>query len=60
MVAAGLVGLGYCVLAGYRVRRAGLDEAEFRKRLQRLVAINLASVAGAGLGLALLVVGLAL
>lgn len=54
LVAGGLVGLGYCIREGYRIRGAGLPSAEVNARLRRLVSVNLASVAGAALGLALL------
>lgn len=60
MVAAGLAGLGHCIRTGYAIRREKPDPEAARARLQRLVAVNLASVAGAALGLALVVVGLTL
>ena len=60
LVAAGLVGLGYCIRQGLLIRRAGLPPAAIHARLHRLVAINLGSVALAGLGLALVVAGLML
>ncbi|TPE48287.1 hypothetical protein [Amaricoccus solimangrovi] len=60
MVAAGLIGLGYCVRAGFRIRREkpAPDVAEARFRL--LLVVNFASVGLAALGLGLLVVGLVL
>jgi hypothetical protein len=54
LVTAGLVGLAHCVREGYRARREGGTPAEMTARLRGLVAVNLASVAGAALGLALL------
>ena len=57
---AGLSGLGYCIVQGLRIRRASLPLTEIQARLHRLVAINLGSVALAGLGLAILVMGLML
>ena len=57
---AGLVGLAYCIVQGLRIRRASLPPPEIHARLHRLVAINLGSVALAGLGLAILVMGLML
>ena len=45
---------------GFRIRRAALPPAEIHTRLHRLVAINLASVALATLGLAALIAGLML
>ena len=57
---AGLSGLGYCIVQGLRIRRAGLPPAEIHARLHRLLAVNLGSVALAALGLAILVAGLML
>ena len=56
----GLAGLGYCIVEGLRIRRAGLPPAEIHARLHRLLAINLGSVALAALGLAILLAGLML
>lgn len=60
VTAAGIAGLGYCILAGFRIRKAGLPPAEITARLQKLLAVNLGSVATAALGLAILVAGLML
>ena len=60
LVLAGLGGLAYCIRRGYAIRGAGLPAEEIRASLQRLIAINLASVGTAALGLALVVVGLVL
>ncbi len=60
LVAAGLFGLGYCIWKGFAVRRSGSDPAAARATLNRLLAVNLASVGLAGLGLAMLVIGLTL
>ena len=60
MTFAGLGGLGYCIVQGLRIRRAGLPPAEIHARLHRLLAINLGSVALAALGLAVLLAGLML
>jgi hypothetical protein len=60
LVAAGLFGLGWCIRAGYVIRREKPDPAEIRARLTRLLAINLGSVGLAALGLAMLVAGLML
>jgi hypothetical protein len=56
MVAAGMVGLTWCIYRGYRLARTGLPAEEMRRQLQRLVPVNLASVGIAGLGLAVLLV----
>jgi hypothetical protein len=60
IVGAGLLGLAHCIRAGYAIRREAPPPEAARARLQRLVAINLASVALAGVGLALVVAGLML
>jgi hypothetical protein len=60
LVAAGLIGLTYCIREGFRIRRSGDAPEAMRARLQRLVAINLASVGLAALGLGLIVAGLTL
>jgi hypothetical protein len=57
---AGLAGLGWCILQGLRIRRAGLPPAEVHARLHKLIAINLGSVAVAALGLAAVCAGLLL
>jgi hypothetical protein len=54
LVAAGLAGLGWCIAQGYRIRAEGGTGAEVAAKLKGLIAVNLASVAGAALGLALL------
>ncbi|MFN3575467.1 MAG: hypothetical protein ACK4TJ_00550 [Tabrizicola sp.] len=56
----GVAGLGYCILAATRARRAGLDDAAMRAALQRVVTLNLAAVAVSALGLAAVVAGILL
>ena len=60
LIVAGLFGLGFCIRTGYAIKREKPDPAEIRARLNRLLAINLGSVALAALGLAMLVAGLML
>ncbi|RVT85926.1 hypothetical protein DXV76_05865 [Rhodobacteraceae bacterium CCMM004] len=55
---AGLAGLVGCILAALKARRAGLDDAAMRARLQRLVAWNMGALGLSVLGLMLVVVGL--
>jgi hypothetical protein len=57
LVAAGIFGLGYCIRAGYAIRRDKPAPEVARVVLQRLVAVNLASVGCAAIGLGLIVVG---
>jgi hypothetical protein len=56
----GLAGLVYCILAAARAKRAGLDDAAMRAKLQRVVTINLAAVGVSALGLAAVVAGILL
>lgn len=56
----GLAGLGYCVFRAVRARRAGLDDAEMRAELQRVVAINMGAMGLSALGLAMVVSGILL
>jgi hypothetical protein len=60
LAAGGLAGLGYCMAQGFAIRREKPAPEVVRARLQRLVAVNLGSVALASLGLALVVAGLML
>lgn len=54
----GLLGLVACIVMAARARAAGLDDADLRARLQRVVTVNLASLAVSGLGLMIVIVGL--
>lgn len=60
MVAAGIAGLGHCIVTGYAIRREKPGPDEARARLNRLLVVNLGSVSLAALGLAVLVIGLVL
>ena len=55
---AGIAGLVWCILAVARARRAGLDDAALRTRLQQVVAWNLGALGVSALGLMLVVLGL--
>lgn len=57
---AGLAGIVWCILAVTRAKRAGLDDAALRARLQRVVAINLAALFVSVLGLMMVVIGVVL
>ena len=54
----GLIGLIYCIFAGIKVRRSGLEDAAMRTALQKLVAVNMAALLLSVLGLMLVVVGI--
>ena len=53
----GLVGLVWCIVIAVRARRAGLDDAAMRARLQKVVALNLGALAVSAIGLMTVVLG---
>ncbi|GAB4388062.1 hypothetical protein [Albidovulum sp.] len=57
---AGLALLVWCIGRIARDRAAGLSDAELRRRLQRVVAINFAALLLSALGLMMVVVGIVL
>lgn len=57
---AGLALILWCILATLQARRAGLDDAALRARMQRLVVVNLAALMLSALGLMMVVLGLVL
>ena len=57
LAALGIAGLVRCILRAARLRRSETSPEETRAVLQGLVALNLASVALGGLGLALMIAG---
>lgn len=58
MAAAGLSGLVWCINLARRVQAGELTEEEMKGALIKLSAVNMASMGGAMLGLAMLLVGL--
>lgn len=54
----GLVGLGYCILEGLRIRRAGGTTEENKGRFQRLIAINFGALALSAFGLICVIMGI--
>ncbi|MEM9524370.1 MAG: hypothetical protein AAF982_10345 [Pseudomonadota bacterium] len=54
----GLAGLATCIVIVARAKRAGLDDARMRARLQKVVALNLGALMVSALGLMLVVVGI--
>jgi len=54
----GVAGLVLCILSVARARRAGLDEAALRARLQRVIALNLGALFVSAIGLMMVVVGI--
>jgi hypothetical protein len=53
----GLAGIVGCIVAVARAKRAGLDDAALRARLQTVVAWNMASLLTSALGLGLVIAG---
>lgn len=56
----GLLGIGWSVIKVTRLRRAGLDDATMKERLQKVVPLNLGALMLSLLGLVLVVVGVLL
>lgn len=56
----GVAGLIWCILIALRAKRADLDDAELKARLQRVVAINLAALFLSATGLMMVIVGILL
>jgi hypothetical protein len=54
---AGLVALGYCIVAAISAKRAGLPDPELRSRLARIVSINMGALLLSVLGLMSVVIG---
>ena len=57
---AGLTGILWCIWAVWRARKQGLDEASFRARMQRVVAVIMAALAASVLGLMAVLLGIML
>ena len=57
---AGLTSILWCIWAVWRARKQGLDEASFRARMQRVVAVNMAALAASVLGLMAVLLGIML
>jgi hypothetical protein len=57
LAVAGLVALGYCIVAAITAKRAGLPDPELRSRLARIVSINMGALLLSVLGLMSVVIG---
>jgi len=55
---AGVGGLVWCILYVIKLRKAGLDEAGLRARMQKAVLINFAALAVSTLGLMMVIAGI--
>ena len=56
----GLLGLVWCIVTVMRARRAGLDDAEMRAVIQRVLPRNLGSLFLSVIGLMMVIVGISL
>ncbi len=54
----GIVGLFRCIQLAMRARRAGLEEAAMRNRLQQIVRLNLGALAVSVIGLMMVILGI--
>ncbi len=54
----GVALLAWCIVRVARARRAGLDDAALKARLQSIVALNLGALAVSAIGLMLVIAGL--
>lgn len=57
LAVAGLLALGYCIVAAISAKRAGLPDPELRSRLARIVSINMGALLLSALGLMSVVIG---
>lgn len=56
-----LVGIGMlvaCIVMAMRARRAGLEDAALKARLQKVVALNLGALAVSAIGLMMVIFGI--
>lgn len=56
----GVAGLLRCIQLAMRARKAGLEQAAMRARLQQIVAFNLAALGVSVLGLMMVILGISL
>lgn len=56
----GLTGILWCIFTVWKARRSGLDEGQFRARMQRVVAVNMAALGASVIGLMAVVIGIML
>ncbi|TKW65355.1 MAG: hypothetical protein DI616_15595 [Paracoccus denitrificans] len=56
----GLIGIIWCIWSVWSARRQGLDEAQFRARMQRIMAVNMAALGASVIGLMAVVIGIML
>lgn len=54
----GVAGLIWCVIFALRARRAGLEDAALRAKLQKAMALNLGALCVSTIGLMMVVLGI--
>ena len=54
----GLLGLFWCIYVVFRAKKAGLDDAAMRERLQSVVVLNMGALCLSVLGLIMVIVGI--
>lgn len=57
---AGLLGIVWCIVTVGRAKRANLDDAAMRGRMQKVVAVNMGALAASMIGLMAVVIGVML
>lgn len=60
LTALGLAAIVWCMVTVWRARRAGLEGDALRARLQNVIPVNMAALAGSFLGLGLVIAGILL
>ncbi len=60
MAVVGIGLLGYCIYSAFAAKRAELEDAVMRERLQKIVAINMGALLLSVLGLMCVVLGVVL
>lgn len=56
----GVAGLAACIVMAVKARKGGLSDADLRKRLQKLVALNMGALMVSAIGLMCVVSGIML
>lgn len=56
----GVGGLVWCILAALRARRSGVEDAEMKAKLQKVVLVNMVALVISAIGLMLVILGIML
>jgi len=60
LTVAGLIIIGYCIVAALRARKSGLPDDQMRARLQRIVFLNMGALMLSAFGLMAVILGVML